>query len=249
MSLGHGASTVRSGLVLHLDAANPKSYSGSGTAWTDMSGNSNTGTLTNGPTYSSANAGSLVFDGINNYVATPTSGSILAFPDTTFTISVWIKTSMTGYSTTPGILIASKDYTFSGAGWGFGLGYPGYNGSTVYGFFASVKATGGYFVNYTSSTTAVNDGKWHNLVAVITTSTTIQANNINILYLDGNLISVNTFSNGSLYLAPTLAVDICRRSTGNYFAGNLSQISIYNSALSATEVRQNFEALRGRYGI
>ena len=102
---------------------------------------------------------------------------------------------------------------------------------------------------YTSSTTAVNDAKWHNLVAVITTSTTIKANNINILYLDGNLISVNTFSNGNLYLAPTLAVDICRRSTGNYFAGNLSQMSIYNKGLTAAEIKQNFNALRGRYGI
>ena len=68
MGLAHSPSLVMNGLVLALDAANPKSYPGSGTTWTDLSGRGNTGTLTNGPTYSSANGGSLVFDGTNDYV-------------------------------------------------------------------------------------------------------------------------------------------------------------------------------------
>jgi hypothetical protein len=59
---------VRNGLVLALDAGRTLSYPGSGTTWTDLSGNGNTGTLTNGPTYSSANGGSLVFDGVDDYV-------------------------------------------------------------------------------------------------------------------------------------------------------------------------------------
>ena len=70
MSLGHGASIVRNGLVLYLDAANPKSYPGSGTTWKDLSGNGNNGTLVNGPTFNSANGGSIVFDGTNDYVIT-----------------------------------------------------------------------------------------------------------------------------------------------------------------------------------
>jgi hypothetical protein len=63
MSLGHGASIVRDGLVLYLDATNPKSYPGSGTTWKDLSGNGNNGTLVNGVGYTDANKGSLVFDG------------------------------------------------------------------------------------------------------------------------------------------------------------------------------------------
>jgi hypothetical protein len=59
---------VQSGLVLNLDAGVSSSYPGSGTTWTDLSGNGNTGTLTNGPTYNSANGGSLVFDGVDDYV-------------------------------------------------------------------------------------------------------------------------------------------------------------------------------------
>jgi len=61
---------VKNGLVLHLDAAQPSSYPGSGTTWTDLSGNGNNGTLTNTPTYSSANGGTLVFNGTNQYVST-----------------------------------------------------------------------------------------------------------------------------------------------------------------------------------
>ena len=68
MAYSYGPSIVKSGLVLALDAANRKSYPGSGTVWSDLSGNNITGSLVNGPTYSSANGGSIVFDGTNDYV-------------------------------------------------------------------------------------------------------------------------------------------------------------------------------------
>jgi hypothetical protein len=67
MGFYRGANVVTSGLVLALDAANTKSYPGSGTTWSDLSGNGNTGTLTNGPTFNSANGGSIAFDGIDDY--------------------------------------------------------------------------------------------------------------------------------------------------------------------------------------
>lgn len=67
MGLSHSPKIVTNELVLCLDAANPKSYPGSGTTWTDLSGRGNNGTLTNGPTYSSTNGGSIVFDGTNDY--------------------------------------------------------------------------------------------------------------------------------------------------------------------------------------
>jgi hypothetical protein len=69
MALAHGAGQiVMNGLVLYLDAASPRSYPGSGTTWTDLSGNGNNGTLTNGPTFNSDNLGSIVFDGTNDYI-------------------------------------------------------------------------------------------------------------------------------------------------------------------------------------
>jgi hypothetical protein len=72
MALAHGAGQIAmNGLVLYLDAANRKSYPGSGTTWTDLSGNGNTGTLVNGPTYSSANGGVIALDGVNDYIDVP----------------------------------------------------------------------------------------------------------------------------------------------------------------------------------
>ena len=68
MGVFAGPEVVEDGLVLALDAGNTKSYPGSGTTWTDLSGNGNNGTLTNGPTYSSSNGGSIVFDGVNDFV-------------------------------------------------------------------------------------------------------------------------------------------------------------------------------------
>ncbi len=77
MSVISGPNIVTNGLVLHLDAANTKSYSGSGTTWTDLSGNGNNGTLTNGPTFDSANYGSVVHDGVDDYIVgnTPVTGN------------------------------------------------------------------------------------------------------------------------------------------------------------------------------
>ena len=68
MGISRGKSIVTDGLILYLDAANKKSYPGSGTVWSDLSGNANTGTLTNGPTFDSSNNGSINFDGTDDLV-------------------------------------------------------------------------------------------------------------------------------------------------------------------------------------
>ena len=71
MGIAYNPRTITDGLVLCLDAANTKSYPGSGTTWTDLSGNGYNGTLVNGPTYSSANGGVIVLDGVNDYIDVP----------------------------------------------------------------------------------------------------------------------------------------------------------------------------------
>ena len=80
---------VSSGLVMHLDAGNVASYSGSGTTWTDISGNGNHGTLINGVGFTSSNNGALVFDGTNDYVSTPIDADLQAMPSTSW--SGWFK--------------------------------------------------------------------------------------------------------------------------------------------------------------
>ena len=85
MALAHSPRIVTDGLVLHLDAANTKSYSGSGTDWKDFSGKDNDTTLVNSPTYSSNNAGYFNFDGSNDSVTLPT----LDIAGNELTFSVW----------------------------------------------------------------------------------------------------------------------------------------------------------------
>ena len=90
MALTHGIKPiVTSGLVLCLDAGNIKSYPGIGTAWTDLSGRGGIGTLTNGPTYNSANGGSFSFDGIDDYVSS-VSNLTLA---NNFSVSLWLRST------------------------------------------------------------------------------------------------------------------------------------------------------------
>ena len=92
MGIARGPKIVTSGLVLALDAADKLSYPGSGTTWRDLSGNNNIGTLTNGPTFSGANMGSIVFDGTNDCV-TLAINSLFNFGTGDFSIFCWIKSS------------------------------------------------------------------------------------------------------------------------------------------------------------
>ena len=86
-----GPDLVQNGLVLALDAADKLSYLGTGTVWYDLSGNANTGTLTNGPTFSQANGGAIVFDGVDDYVNIPYNSIFNS--STTFTVDFWFKSN------------------------------------------------------------------------------------------------------------------------------------------------------------
>ena len=87
---------VTDGMVLNLDAGTPLSYPGSGTTWTDLSGNGRNGTLTNGPTYNSANGGSIVFDGSNDYISfnNVTTSSLGLTSSSGATLSCWLKITL-----------------------------------------------------------------------------------------------------------------------------------------------------------
>ena len=105
MGVAYNSRIVTDGLALCLDAANSKSYPGSGSTWTDLSGNGNNATLTNGPTYSSANGGSIVFDGVNDTVSIPASANqAMGTGDCTF--EWWAKTS----DATGGYALSASDF-------------------------------------------------------------------------------------------------------------------------------------------
>ena len=181
----------------------------------------NNGTLTNGPTYSSANGGSLVFDGSNDYV----SGSIPTL--TNWSITLWYRSTD----------ITSKQvfYPFSGQAGANGLGFGGTFDASTNNRWYFFDGTNSSFSN---SNTAVTTNIWYYLV-VTKSSTTYN------LYTNGSLSLSTTGSDLSL-----VQYNLGRRGDNQWYVnGQIAQASLYNRALSATEVSQNFNALRSRFGI
>jgi hypothetical protein len=218
-----------SGLVLALDAGNTKSYSGSGTTWTDLSGNGNAGALTNGPTYSSANGGSIVFDGVDDFIQLAGTN----FSLNTMTISAWNYSSnfnQNGFmfeKTTNGSV--NTQYSLF------------YNSSNDIYYRTYGLSTLDLTINIT--TAGVVNNQWNNVVATFDGTT-------KRIYVNGILRATSATLTGTVTQNTTGAAFIGIYGGGGYpFNGRISNTSIYNKALSATEVSQNFNALRGRYGI
>lgn len=236
MSLGHGASIVRNGMVLHLDAANVKSYSGTGTNWNDLSGNGNRGTLVNGVGYSSANNGSVVFDGVDDYInfLNPQQLSL-----NTFSYVCWFK---------PTFNTAGFDTLFSREN---ARHYLGYTDQGQYQVFlrGDLYATNGSLETPVGSSDLVKADAWqcvHFNADWPTSTFSIYHNGSLNWQLTNSLLGtsfINNLSNdatiGSRYAG----------GTANKFLGGISYFAYYSRVLSATEIKQNFEALRGRYGI
>jgi hypothetical protein len=225
--IAYYGNTVTNGLVLSLDAAKRDSYPGSGTAWRDISGNGNNGTLTNGPTYTSDNGGSIVFDGTNDFV----SGSNVILT-TEGTLIAWFKTSNT-YSNN---YLLSLPFS-SGGNNGFDLGFSG-----VTTFRGVVTTTLGGSIELSYITT-YSDNQWH--MAALTYSTSNA-----VLYYDGIYRTTSTQPSGILRQTVNGEFNIARfGSFGAYVGGNISLVQIYNRALSATEILQNYNAQKSRYGL
>lgn len=224
------SSIITSDLVLNLDAGNVLSYPGTGTVWTDLSGNSNTGTLTNGPTYSSANGGSIVFDGTNDYVNIPNSASLNITSSISF--GGWFYPTYT--STYQTLVVKSSGSTRQ-----YGVWFTQSNTSQVY---VALVGTNHGEVNITlSSPWTVN--AWNNLMVVYNTSTSSL-----IVYLNG--VSVASKSCTGNISSTSHAVTIGWHPSETYqLQGRSSQAVIYNRAISASEVTQNYNALKGRYGL
>lgn len=239
MASSYNPKIVTDGLVLCLDAANPKSYPGSGNIWYDLSGKGNHGTLTNGPIYNSANKGSIVFDGVNDYVLV--NNLNLSSTDK-ITIGVLFNTTSNGKM----ILEHSINWN-SNNSFGILIG-PDVSPFGKVQFVDRTISPSGYNVVY--SNTILNTGNWINYYC--SSDRTLLGTNQSLVYTNGNLNSVQAagytadlsgnYGSYPLYIGS-------RAGSSTFLQGNISQISIYNKALSATEIQQNFNATRGRYGI
>lgn len=231
MSGKTGPDIIESGLVLCLDAANKNSYRGSGTTWTDLSGNGNNGTLTNGPTFSAGNQGSIVFDGTNDYISFGNNGSTTAFDFGTsnITFAFWIYPTNWADGTSRGII--TKKANDASGGWVI------YNDG---GYATKINARIGLQNNFPSST-SVTTNIWQNWT-LTRNSTTLS------WYYNGVF---DTSATQTVYNVSDTSVElqIARSQTWNgYFVGNISNLLFYNRALSATEVLQNYNATKSRFG-
>ena len=220
-------SVITTGLQLYYDAGNISSYSGSGTVWNDLSGNLRNGTLNNGVGYSSANGGSLTFNGTNHSVSTPYSaGSV-----TNLTVSVWWRLN-TWQNDGAGIhfsVAPAQLYLGRGTSGGNSIDWRFYTGA----FLQETE------VFYT-------DTGWNHIVGTYDQDT---GQGRMRLYRNGALVMQALSNNTTAINVSANTVSIGGGAGAGFFDGNISQVLLYNRTLTADEVAQTFSSARARYGL
>ena len=235
MGLAHSPRIVTDNLVLALDAANTKSYPGSGTTWTDLSGKGNNGTLTNGPTFDNGNGGSIDFDGSNDTV-TFSSNNINGLSSgtaTQFSIMGWVKWDV--LTSSPTAWFEKQNSTAEYAR--LELSADSASGGRVWFVTSNTTNTvsGGMISNY-----LIDTNKYYHM-ALVCDGTSKKG------YINGveEYSATESFSNTYPSNSYTLGIGGAQRK----FNGKVANVAIYNKPLTASEISQNFNALRGRYGI
>jgi hypothetical protein len=214
--------------VLCLDAANVKSYPGTGTTWTDLSGNGNNGTLTNGPTFSN---GGINLDRVDDYINIPNSSSLQLIGD--MSISIWFKPS--NFSVGRQGLVGRNglnEYTITLE-----------PGGAVSFYFASANQPGSYFNGLSNRTF----GQVNSVYQLLTITRNFTSN-IGIIYKNSLQTDSASLSGVTPPTATTGPMTI-GNGNGGLYIGAIGNVSLYNRALTSAEIRQNFNTLRGRYGI
>ena len=223
---------VTNGLVVYVDAANRQSYPGSGTTWHDLSGNNNSGSLVNGPTFSTEAGGSIVFDGNNDYVNIPYSGNTSG----SFTFNIIMKcNNMTSDTALNRQTLFGLSQNDNSAFRQFDVEIWGNTGAGFRGDGGSVEGTNFFGYGWTLG---------------------VNANNINVytitLNSTGHSIYVNGTLKNTISQTRTASFDriwLGRRASDNYWNGRCYSFSMYNRVLSASEIQQNYNATKTRFGL
>ena len=226
---------ITDGLVLNMDAGFRASYTTSGNTWYDISLNSNTTTLTNGSAYNSNDSGSISFDGVDDYVGGSFS---LPLASTSFTCEAWVKPSI--YSGERCIFGKGPQAIKTGIHWRF-IG----NGSNAclvrWGFYASDIDTTTYCVPFNTWSQVVFSYFYDGV------------NNLGKIYVNG--VEQNTVLAFGNPLGPYLGSNSATNYFGTWapnlqhFLGLISIFRIYNKTLSTSEILQNYNAQKGRFGL
>jgi len=234
MALVHSPKIVTDNLVLCLDAGNTKSYPGTGTTWTDISGNGFNGTIYGSPSFSSDNGGSFVCDASDDDIVLPTSLNSSAYEfyaaaNYYYTVSCWFK---------PDVSDSSKNTIFSKAG---GMGAAGNLWVAYQGTNLGTSIRGSYDADSILDGTLTSE--WHEVVIAWDGSTCSA-------YFDGIFASNPSVGSASIQTVDfTIAGHGGGGGTGELFKGNISLCRVYNKGLTAAEVKQNFDAHKGRFGL
>jgi hypothetical protein len=219
---------VTSGLVLDLDAAKVASYPGTGTTWYDISGNNYSGSLTNGPTFTGiGKQAAIVFDGTDDYVGVTNP---ITNP-TTLTISVAHKPSI---QSNPGIIVGYRNTSTE---------LIQITQQTPTSSLLQIRGSGNVLLNISQSnalnTTTILTGVFNRTTGIHTLyqNASPSSNTLDLTSqtLSATALNLGTTNNGSSLIAP--------------YSGSIYSTQVYNRALSQFEVWQNFNAIKGRYGI
>lgn len=246
---------VTGGLVLYLDAGNSTSYPGSGTTWFDLSGNNLNSTLVNGVTYSSNDNGQFIFDGVDDYISgntdlTSEANELFCDGNGNFSVSIWYK-----WVTNPTVWQSGT----SNSSHAFVAKMGGIGNSGTFGIYGAINqyapAVGDTMIygragivirgdTTIASPTLINDATWHNSVFTWDGTT-------GKIYFDSNYYKNAFIGDATLQDYP---LGFGTRSGDTFTAdhaleGSISTCMVYNRALSAAEVQQNFNVTKGRFGL
>ena len=234
MGIISGANVLNDGLVYSLDAANFRSYSGSGlTVGGLISGVG--ATLINGVGFTSANSGSFIFDGTNDQITVASDVLDIGLSD--FTVKVWFKTN----SSANGSFIANQVNN----GWN-GFNYWISNGQ----IYCVVDWGNSQQYGAIITTATYNDNTWKEVVFVMNGSTVSNWK----IYINGSLVNTSLAFDSQPTLSGSgisnnVPLTLGTREFGGYYNGNISQVNIYNRALTAKEIKQNYHATKRRYSL
>jgi hypothetical protein len=238
MAISRGPKIVTNGLVLALDAADKNSYIGSGTTWRDLSGNNYNGTLTNGPTFSGANLGTIVFDGVDDFVSVGNIGVI-----TSFTVLVWCyPTNVINFRN-----ILDCNFNYNATTGNIGPRLEMNSSAQLTWVYSNITNDNNSFYSHTVLNSGFNANNWYCIGITYNSS-----GNTSTTYYNGLSTVFSRTSNGTptgfvgtmsnVILGKGFFLDASR-----LYAGRISNTSIYNRALSATEILNNYNATKSRF--
>jgi len=225
------------GLVLALDAADRNSYVSGSTTWRDLSGNNNNNTLVNSPTFNSANGGSIVFDGVDDHT---TASDNTSLQPTSFSIDTWIRPTSFGAFNT----IVVKP--FNGPPWSSPFLSYMVRIETSGTVLSCGTNTGGTYRTLSTSYTFLTN-TIYNIVFTFNSSTGAA-----VSYINGSVLSSTTHTAGAISYAalPVLiGASYGTNPVGEFFAGNIYSVKIYNTVLTAANITQNYNALKSRFNL